>query len=88
MAQQFTGQLCDFGGDEQSHHATFTLAYDGHTRAHITFWVEGPSPAEADLATAFAPLLDRLSEVAQQAAASPQALSWPDRPRHKDKSHT
>jgi hypothetical protein len=88
MAQQFTGRLWDFGGDGQHHHVSFTLAYDGHTRAHITFWVERPPPIEADLATAFAPLLDRLSEVAQQAAASPQTLSWPDRPRHKDKSGT
>jgi hypothetical protein len=88
MAQQFTGRLWDFGGDNQSHYATFSLAYDGDTSAHITFRVERPPPAEADLATAFAPLLDRLSEVAQQAAASPQALSWPDRPRHKDKSRT
>ena len=85
---QFTGRLWDFGGDEQSHHATFTLAYDGHTRAHITFWMEGPPPAESDLATAFAPLLYRLSEVAQQAAASPQALSWPDRPQRKRKGRS
>ena len=88
MAQQFTGRLWDFGGDEQRHHVTFTLAYDGNTRAHITFWVEGPPPTQGDLATAYAPLLHRLSEVAQQAAASPQALSWPDRPRHGDKSRT
>jgi hypothetical protein len=83
LAQQFTGRLWDFGGDKQRHRASFTLAYDGDTRAHITIWVERPSPTQGDLATAYAPLLDRLGEIALQAAAAPQALSWPDRPQRK-----
>jgi hypothetical protein len=80
MAEQFKGRLADFGGDGVRHFVTFDLEYDGRTQAHITIRVEGPAPAQEDLATLYKPLLHRLGVVAQLAAVSPQALSWPDHP--------
>jgi hypothetical protein len=74
------GRLSDFGGDGQSYFASFTLEYDGRTKAQITIEVAGPAPLQEDLAAVYKPLLHRLGVVAQEAAASPQALSWPDHP--------
>jgi hypothetical protein len=74
------GRLSDFGGDGQSYYASFILEYDGRTQAQITIRVEGPAPAQEDLAALYKPLLHRLGIVAQEAVVSPQALSWPDHP--------
>jgi hypothetical protein len=74
------GGLSDFGGDGRSYYASFILEYDGRTQAQITIRAEGPAPAQEDLATVYKPLLHRLGVVAQEAAVSPQALSWPDHP--------
>jgi len=74
------GRLSDFGGDGQSYYASFSLEYDGRTQAQITIRVEGPGPLQDDLAAVYRPLLYRLGVVAQEAAVSPQALSWPDHP--------
>jgi hypothetical protein len=72
------GRLFDFGGNAQRHYASFTLEYDGRTKAQITIEVAGPAPLQDDLAALYKPLLHRLGVVAQEAAVSPQALSWPD----------
>ena len=80
MAEHLAGRLSDFGGDGSRYFVTFDLEYDRRIKAQITIRVEEPAPAQDGLEALYKPLLHRLGVVAQQAAVSPQALSWPDRP--------
>jgi hypothetical protein len=79
MADQSKAHLTDFGGNIDSHFAEFTLWYD-RAEARITIRVEGPAPGQEDPVNAYRSLLHRLGIVAQEAAVSPQALSWPGDP--------
>jgi len=82
MAEQFTGRLAHIGGGPEYHFVSFRLEY-GRAKALITIEVEGPAPPQGDLINMYTPLLHRLGVVAQQAAASPQAPSWPDPPQSR-----
>ena len=80
MADLTKAHLTDFGGADRDHYAHFTLWYDGNTEAEITIRVKAPAPDQERPVVVYRPLLARLAEVAQIAAASPRVLSWPGDP--------
>ena len=77
MADPLMARLTHVGDSAQQHVAEYTLWYD-RVEAQITIRIEGPAPFQEHPADEYRKLLHRLGEVAQEAAASPHALSWPD----------
>jgi hypothetical protein len=54
------------------------VAENDHMEAEIILTVEGPPLSPMERASAFRELLHRVGVLAQEAAASPDALSWHD----------
>ena len=76
MTDHITGRITRIEGAPSRHRISFILEY-GPTRAQITLQREGPLPTQGQVDLCKT-MLAQLGVVAQEAAASPQTLSWPD----------